>query len=154
MKAILILLLLAIFTSTACAADVDPHSSPAASGPTLTPFGPGRFEAASQDGTGTTPENIVQAFLTDVQEAPDQIQGYMSSVLKDRYPGSTIIDAIQIDGMIEGFAIRSATSNDMMGLAYVTAGISTQNSNLEVQFTLIKENGFWVISAFEIQSPG
>ena len=143
--------LISLIVSTACAADILPAANPyAADGPTLTPFAPGTFTEDSQNNASPIPENIVQAFLTDVQEAPDQIQGYMSSLLMERYPGTSIIEALNIDGIIEGFAVRSATSNDIMGLSYVTAGISTQNSNIEIQFTLIKENEIWVISAFEI----
>ncbi len=115
---------------------------------TSTPFRPGG--AIPQTGLVLDrPERIVQAFLTDVQEAPDQLSGYMSKTLQQEYPRDAIVAVLALPGNIEGFAIQAATVSPSMALGNVFVSVTSGGSVIQYRFTLILENGNWVISSIE-----
>jgi hypothetical protein len=99
-----------------------------------------------------SPEFIVQAFLTDFQEAPMQLDGYLSTALRGLYPPEQRGDLLPVSGMIEGFAIQSAaiTPSD----AEIEVAIRSAGEDSILQFNLIKEKGYWVIdSVFPSTDP-
>lgn len=95
------------------------------------------------------PERIVQAFLTDVQEAPDQLGGYMSRDLQQTYPHDAIIDVLGLPGDIDGFAIQAAVVSPGMALGRVDVSVTSDDAVLQYRFYLIIEEGNWVISGIE-----
>lgn len=92
-----------------------------------------------------TPEFIVQAFMTDFQEAPLQLDGYLSTALRGLYPPEQRGDLLPVEGMIEGFAIQSAAITPET--ADIKVAIRSGEEEAILQFNLIKENGFWVIDS-------
>ncbi len=115
---------------------------------TPTPFHPS--EAITVPGLVLDkPERIVQAFLTDVQEAPDQLGGYMSSAMQRNYPRDEVIAELELPGNIDGFAIQAAEVSPSMALGQVYVQVNSGNIVLQYRFILIIENGNWVINSIE-----
>jgi hypothetical protein len=138
--------------SLALVAACQPVSQPGAVLPaaTPTPFGPaGQLPAGGL--VLDRPERIVQAFLTDVQEAPDQLGGYMSSTLQKEYPHDAIIATLGLPGNIEGFALQAAVVSPPMALANVFVNVTSGDTIFHYRFVLIIEHDKWVISSIERQ---
>jgi len=118
------------------------------SAPTLTPFAP---QAATQTAEIflAEPEKVVQAFLTDVQEAPAQVNSYLSQAMQKKYPGSEVIHLLDLPGDINGFAIKSVDANVKNPLAFVTVGLESKSEIMLLRFTLIVEHSTWVIDGVD-----
>lgn len=115
---------------------------------TATPFIPlssGQITGAQL----SDPENVVQAFLTDAQEAPAQVNSYLSQAMQSRYPGLDVIKSLDLPGDINGFGIRSVEANTKIPTAYVRVGLNSQGEEIGFRFTLVMENSKWVIDAIE-----
>jgi hypothetical protein len=93
------------------------------------------------------PEGVVQEFLTDFQEAPMQLSGYLSPNLQK----TTSIDQYQkllpIEGMIEGFAVQSASRSGDEAL--VTVAIRAGGAESTFQFNLVQANQNWYIDSID-----
>jgi hypothetical protein len=91
------------------------------------------------------PEGVVQEFLTDFQEAPMQLGGYLSPNLQK----TTLIDQykklLPVDGMIEGFAVQSASRSGEE--AVVTVAVRAGGAESMIQFNLVQANQNWYIDS-------
>jgi hypothetical protein len=91
------------------------------------------------------PEEIVQEFLTDYQEAPQQLGGYLVPALRDQTPVENYGKLLPLDGMIEGFAVQSVARTGPE--AQVTVGIRAGGAEAAILFTLVQQNQNWFISS-------
>lgn len=91
------------------------------------------------------PEEIVQEFLTDYQEAPQQLGGYLVPALRDQTPVENYGKLLPLDGMIEGFAVQSVARTGPE--AQVTIGIRAGGAEAAILFTLVQQNQNWFISS-------
>jgi hypothetical protein len=91
------------------------------------------------------PEGIVQEFLTDFQEAPMQLSGYLSRNLQKSTPIDQYQKLLPIDGMIEGFAVQSASKSGDEAL--VTVAIRAGGAESMFQFNLVQANQNWYIDS-------
>ena len=91
------------------------------------------------------PEGVVQQFLTDFQEAPMQLSGYLSPNLQKTIPIDQYQKLIPINGMIEGFAVQSASRSGDEAL--VTVAIRAGGAESMFQFNLVQANQNWYIDS-------
>jgi len=120
------LILLSMFILVSC-------SDPAATQQALTPA------------DKIQPEGVVQQFLTDFQEAPMQLSGYLSPNLQKTIPIDQYQKLIPINGMIEGFAVQSASRSGDEAL--VTVAIRAGGAESMFQFNLVQANQNWYIDS-------
>lgn len=118
--------------------------------PTSTPFVPEKAVPTVQ-GFPIDPEQVVKAFLIDVQEAPAQVNSYLSQALQKKYPGSEVIQILELPGNISGFAIKSVEANLKNPLAFVTVLLESQSEIIILRFTLVVERSQWVIDGIDRQ---
>lgn len=97
------------------------------------------------------PEQVVKAFLIDVQEAPAQVNSYLSQALQKKYPGSEVIQILELPGNISGFAIKSVEASLKNPLAFVTVLLESQSEIIILRFTLVVERSQWVIDGIDRQ---
>ncbi len=93
-----------------------------------------------------TPEMVVQTFLTAYQEAPDQMNQFLSSArLQDLPPGGAV-GMLNINGTLEGSMVDSAAVNPDPPMAEITVTMRVGGQDQTRMFSLIKENGQWKIT--------
>jgi len=145
-------ILLSLIFLTACSTvpAVGNQTKPEA---TLTPFAP---LAATQTRQAEAlfladPEKVVQSFLTDVQEAPAQVNSYLSRAMQKKYPGSEVIRHLGLKDNISGFVIKAVDANFRDPLAYVTVLLGSGDQVIGLRFTLVIENSIWVIDGIDQQ---
>jgi hypothetical protein len=107
--------------------------------------GPAATQQALIPADKIQPEGVVQQFLTDFQEAPMQLNGYLSPKLQKSTPIDQYQKLLPIDGMIEGFAVQSASRSGEE--AVVTVAIRAGGAESIFQFNLIKANQNWYIDS-------
>jgi hypothetical protein len=122
-----IILILAL---TACAGSIAPTPT---SAPTAVP------QAKIE------PEKIVQQFLTDFQEAPLQLAGYLSPTLQQSTPVQDYAKLLPVTGMIEGFSVQSVSRSGAE--AEVTVALRAGGSETNLLFNLVEENQNWYINS-------
>jgi len=91
------------------------------------------------------PEWIVQEFLTDFQEAPMQLSGYLSPNLQKTTPIEKYQKLLPVNGMIEGFAVQSVSRSSNEAL--VTVAIRAGGVDSLIQFNLFKAKQNWFIDS-------
>ena len=91
------------------------------------------------------PEGIVQEFLTDFQEAPMQLSGYLSPNLQKTTPVEKYKQLLPVNGMIEGFAVQSASRSGNEAL--VTVAIKAGGVESLIMFNLVKAKQNWYIDS-------
>jgi hypothetical protein len=101
--------------------------------------------AAQTSAEKILPEEIVQEFLTDYQEAPQQLGGYLVPALRDQTSVENYGKLLPLDGMIEGFAVQSVARTGPE--AQVTIGIRAGGAEAAILFTLVQQNQNWFISS-------
>lgn len=106
--------------------------------PTTTPFTPTPPEKIF-------PEAIVQQFLTDYQEAPHQLGGYLGETLRNNTSVEEYSKLLPLDGMIEGFAVQSVSRSGPE--AVVTVAIRAGGAETAVLFNLVQQNQNWFINS-------
>ncbi len=122
----LITFLIALFLFAGCAA------------PTTTPFTPTPPEKI-------LPEAIVQQFLTDYQEAPQQLGGYLGEALRNGTSVEEYSQLLPLDGMIEGFAVQSVSRSGPA--AAVIVAIRAGGAESLLLFNLTRQNQNWYIES-------
>jgi hypothetical protein len=91
------------------------------------------------------PEAIVQQFLTDYQEAPQQLGGYLGESLRDSTPVEAYSKLLPLDGMVEGFAVQSVSRSGPQST--VTVAIRAGGSESLILFNLVQQNQNWYIDS-------
>jgi hypothetical protein len=91
------------------------------------------------------PEVVVQQFLTDYQEAPQQLGGYLGEALRNTTTVENYAKLLPLDGMIEGFAVESVSRSGPE--AAVTVGIRAGGAETAILFNLIQQNQNWFINS-------
>lgn len=126
MKNLILLFLISVLGLSAC-------SSSAPVAPAVTP------------NAGIDPEVVVQEFLTDYQEAPMQLGGYLSQRLQEKTPVDAYQKLLPLDGMIEGFAVQSASR--MGDEAAITVAVRAGGFEAQILFNLVRQNQNWFIDS-------
>lgn len=106
-----------------------------------------RLEGAA--GYPTTPELVVQTFLTSYQEAPDQMNQFLSASRLQQLPPGGAVGMLAISGSLEGSMIDSAAVNPDPPMATIAVTMRVGGQDVTRVFTLIKENGQWKITNIE-----
>jgi len=91
------------------------------------------------------PEAIVQQFLTDYQEAPQQLGGYLGETLRNSTSMEEYSKLLPLDGMIEGFAVQSVSRSGPQ--AAVTVAIRAGGAESLILFNLVQQNQNWYIDS-------
>jgi len=91
------------------------------------------------------PEAIVQQFLTDYQEAPQQLGGYLGETLRNSTSMEEYSKLLPLDGMIEGFAVQSVSRSGPQST--VTVAIRAGGVESLILFNLVQQNQNWYIDS-------
>jgi hypothetical protein len=91
------------------------------------------------------PEAIVQQFLTDYQEAPQQLGGYLGETLRNSTSMEEYSKLLPLDGMIEGFAVQSVARSGPQST--VTVAIRAGGAESLILFNLVQQNQNWYINS-------
>ncbi len=97
-------------------------------------------------GYPSSPEMVVQIFLTAYQEAPDQMNQYLSASRLEQLPPGGAVGMLNINGSLEGSMIDSAAVNPDPPMAAITVTMRVGGQDLTRIFSLIKEGGRWKIT--------
>lgn len=100
-------------------------------------------------GYPTTPELVVQTFLTAYQEAPDQMNQFLASARLQQLPPGGAVGMLNISGSLEGSMIDSAAVNPDPPMATISVTMRVGGSDVTRVFSLIKEDGRWKITNIE-----
>ncbi|HEX7555575.1 MAG TPA: hypothetical protein VF338_03040 [Leptolinea sp.] len=98
----------------------------------------------------TTPEGVVQAFLTSYQEAPDRMSNFLIPTRRAQQPPGGASGMLQIIGGLEGMVIQSAAVSPEPPTAAITVLIRAGGIDYPRKFLLTKDNSGWGIDAIEI----
>lgn len=149
MKNHIILFIIFSMAVVACSASPEMHTQPAVL-PTSTPFAPGMTNP-TMEMFPFDPEQVAKSFLIDVQEAPAQVNSYLSQAMQKKFPGSEVIQILELPGNIDGFVIKSVEANTRNPLAFVTVLLESRSEIFNIRFTLIAERSQWVIDGIDRQ---
>lgn len=97
-------------------------------------------------GYPSSPEMVVQIFLTAYQEAPDQMNQFLSSTRLEQLPPGGAVGMLNINGSLEGSMIDSAAVNPDPPMAAITVTMRVGGQDQTRIFSLIKEDGRWKIT--------
>lgn len=97
-------------------------------------------------GYPSSPEMVVQTFLTAYQEAPDQMNQFLSSSRLQQLPPGGAVGMLNINGSLEGSMIDSAAVNPDPPMAAISVTMRVGGQDLTRVFSLIKEGGRWKIT--------
>ncbi len=106
---------------------------------------PSAIPAATAPAENILPEVVVQQFLTDYQEAPQQLGGYLGDALRKNTPVESYGKLLPLDGMIEGFAVQSVARSGPE--ASVTVGVRAGGAEALILFNLVQQNQNWFINS-------
>jgi hypothetical protein len=97
-------------------------------------------------GYPSSPEMVVQTFLTAYQEAPDQMNQFLSASRLQQLPPGGAVGMLNINGSLEGSMIDSAAVNPDPPMAAITVTMRVGGQDTTRVFSLIKEDGRWKIT--------
>lgn len=100
-------------------------------------------------GYPSSPEMVVQIFLTAYQEAPDQMNQFLSASRLEQLPPGGAVGMLNINGSLEGSMIDSAAVNPDPPMAAITVSMRVGGEDVTRVFSLIKEGGRWKITNIE-----
>jgi hypothetical protein len=92
-----------------------------------------------------TPEQVVQTFLQSYQEAPSQMEQYLSAKRLTMLPPGGAVGMLNINGSMEGMMIQSAAVNPDPPSATLSVAIRVGGKDVMRVFSLSKEKDQWKI---------
>lgn len=105
----------------------------------------------SGDAYPPTPEGVVENFLQSYQEAPNQMEQYISpATLAQPQPGGAV-GMLNINGSLEGMMIESAVVNPNPPSAVVTVAMRVGGKDVTRTFLLSKNNEQWKIDSIQFK---
>ncbi len=111
-------------------------------------------ETALAEDYPSTPEAVVQEFLSAYEIDPTWMAIYLSRArLADMPPGGTR-ELVQLHGGLEGFHVTSAAINPDPPAAMVSVAMRVGGNDTLRVFTLVMEDNRWVIDSVEIPPEG
>lgn len=109
--------------------------------------------APDQGGGGelypTTPEGVVQQFLTAYHENPDEMNKYLSSSLLSQIPAGGVAEYIGLKGLLRGFAVQAASLDPAARTASVEVGLVAEDAEHKLVFSLVLQDSHWVIVSIQ-----
>jgi hypothetical protein len=97
----------------------------------------------------STPEGVVEAFLIAYQGSPEQMKQYLSSGLITHLPSSGAAGLLKFSGTLQGYVIQSGSGMLNPPGAIVKVALQVGGKNLNRNFTLLQDNGKWVIDTIQ-----
>jgi len=97
----------------------------------------------------STPEGVVEAFLIAYQGSPDQMKQYLSSGLITHLPAGGAAGLLSFTGTLQGYVIQSGSGMLNPPGAIVKVALEVGQQDLNRNFTLVQENGKWVIDTIQ-----
>ncbi len=95
------------------------------------------------------PEEVVLAFLTAYQEAPDRMSSFLVSSRRAQQPPGGATAMLQINGDLGGMVVQSAAVSPEPPTAAITVTILAGGREYQRRFLLTIENSVWGIDAIE-----
>ncbi|MDR3575588.1 MAG: hypothetical protein P4L50_17145 [Anaerolineaceae bacterium] len=100
----------------------------------------------------STPEGVVESFLIAYQGSPDQMKQYLSSGLITHLPASGAAGLLGFKGTLQGYVIQSGSGMLNPPGAIVKVALQVGGQVLNRNFTLLQDNGKWVIDTIQSAS--
>jgi hypothetical protein len=97
----------------------------------------------------STPEGVVEAFLIAYQGSPDLMKQYLSSGLITHLPTGGAAGLLGFNGTLQGYVIQSGSGMLNPPGAIVKVALKVGGQDLNRNFTLLQENGKWVIDTIQ-----
>ena len=97
----------------------------------------------------STPEGVVEAFLIAYQGSQDQMKQYLSSGLITHLPSGGPAALLGFTGTLQGYVIQSGSGMLNPPGAIVKVGLQVGGKDLDRNFTLLQDNGKWVIDTIQ-----
>jgi hypothetical protein len=97
----------------------------------------------------STSEGVVEAFLVAYQGSPDLMKQYLSSGLMTHLPAGGAAGLLGFSGTLQGYIIQSGSGMQNPPGAIVKVALQVGGKSLNRNFTLLQENGKWVIDTIQ-----
>jgi hypothetical protein len=97
----------------------------------------------------STPEAVVESFLAAYQEAPSQMNRFLTKNRQKHLPSGGVIGYLHFNGILEGFAIQSGSVTTNPAKALVTVAVKIGGVETKRIFTLAQQDGKWAIDGIE-----
>ncbi|MDZ4159641.1 MAG: hypothetical protein U1B80_07610 [Anaerolineaceae bacterium] len=107
-------------------------------------------EASPAENYPAAPEEVVQEFLSAYAIDPAWMTNYLSRQRLANLPPGGALELVQLHGELEGFSVLAAAVNPDPPAALVTVALRVGGAETQRSFSLVMENGRWVIDAIEI----
>jgi hypothetical protein len=98
----------------------------------------------------TSPEGVVQAFLSTFAGNPEGAVSYISAGAQANLNPERFAAVLQLNGAIEDFMIDQAAVNPDLPGAFIGVAVQVAGSEVRRDFTLTIENGMWKIETITI----
>jgi hypothetical protein len=123
-------------------------------GPTRTPFQPSQnaTSTAPPDKPGdypSTPERVVQAFLNAYTQNPDEMNVYLSASRIATLPDEGALALLGFSGSLNGIGVQKGAYSPDPPTSIVQVNLKVNKKQLRLRFTMVVENGVWVIDGIE-----
>lgn len=109
--------------------------------------------APDQGGGGelypSTPEGVVQQFLTAYHENPNEMNKYLSPSLLSQMPVGGVAEYIGLKGLLQGFAIQAASLDPTARTASVEVELVADDTERKLAFSLVLQDSHWVIVSIQ-----
>lgn len=92
------------------------------------------------------PVDVVQAFVEAYPDQTAEMEHYLSAAVRRVLPKGGPGELLKVQGDVTGFSVLSGSSIPNPPQAVVVAAIEAGEARVERTFTLIQENGVWVIN--------
>jgi hypothetical protein len=97
----------------------------------------------------STPEGVVEAYLIAYQGSPELMKQYLSSGLLTHLPVGGAAGLLGFSGTLQGYVIQSGSGMLNPPGAIVKVALKVGGQDLNRNFTLLQDNGKWVIDTIQ-----
>ena len=118
----------------------------APTGSSSAPRPPASTQAVTSGAYPSSPVEVVQAFVEAYPDQRADMERYLSAAMRRALPGGGPGELLKVQGDVNGLLILSGSSIPNPPQAVVVAAIEAGEARVERTFTLIQENGVWVIN--------
>jgi len=135
-------------TGTASAAGAT-GATVAPSGSSRAPKTPTSTQTRTAGAYPSSPVEVVQAFVEAYPDQTEIMERYLSAAVRRALPGGGPGLLLKVQGDVTGFSVLSGSSIPNPPQAVVVAALEAGEARVERTFTLIRENGMWVINGIK-----